>query len=414
MLRKPVLFFAIAILLLQAAPAAAFLPDSSAESAPIVIGDGTPASCQSETARYALSGAVYTGGTITFDCGPYPVMMVVNTNATDQRVVIDGGGLVTLSGQDLRQIFFVSGSGDLTLRNITLMDGAGAAGAALAVSSPQARATLENCFLVSNDAGSAKGGAIFNKGTLTITGSSLGSNGTTGYGGAVFNDGGQVTIRDSTLTSNNASQGGGVYNSGGSLTIERSAIRSNGAADRGGGLYIDVGTATVVNSTFYDNRAAGGGGIYMRYDFLTVTNSTFNRNRSDMGGALWNLGFQTRLKNTILANSRNRNDTANSQNCVGPAAISQGRNIVSDDSCVPGQIGVGDLLFTDPILDPFIRDNGGRTGSFMPLPGSPAINYGVSCPLVDQRGVWRPVDPAPCDVGSVEVGWMLFLPAVLR
>jgi hypothetical protein len=236
---------------------------------------------------------------------------------------------------------------------------------------------------------------------------------TDGRGGAVFNNGGTVMITNSTLISNQAFEGGAIFHSGGSVTVENSAVRSNIATDEGGGIHIDVGTVTVVNSTFYDNRAAGGGGIYMRGDSLTITNATFNRNRSDIGGALWNFSGQTRVKNTILANSRNTNDTNSSLNCDGPPAISEGRNIVTDNTCVPSPSTVGDLLSTDPMLEPFLNDNGGPTRTFMLLPDSPAIDYGLGCPTRDQRGVPRPIGLA-CDVGAVEYGWVVFLPLVLR
>lgn len=58
----------------------------------------------------------FAGGAISFNCGPELVEIVVNTNATDQTVVVNGGGLVRLSGNRERQIFFVFGSGNLTMR----------------------------------------------------------------------------------------------------------------------------------------------------------------------------------------------------------------------------------------------------------------------------------------------------------
>src|SRR3954451_7254456 len=61
-----------------------------------VVGRGTPASCTSA----ALVRAVRAGGTITFDCGPAPVTIRMPRTAKvlteSRRVVIVGGGLVTL------------------------------------------------------------------------------------------------------------------------------------------------------------------------------------------------------------------------------------------------------------------------------------------------------------------------------
>jgi hypothetical protein len=71
-----------------------------------VIGTGTPASCTSA----AVVGAVAAGGVITFDCGPAPTTIVMATTATvdktTHRVVLDGGGLITLSGGGKRRILF--------------------------------------------------------------------------------------------------------------------------------------------------------------------------------------------------------------------------------------------------------------------------------------------------------------------
>ena len=71
-----------------------------------VIGDGRPASCTSR----AVIRAVAAGGIVTFDCGPRPVTIVMRSTArvvkTRRLVVLDGGGLVTLSGADKRRILY--------------------------------------------------------------------------------------------------------------------------------------------------------------------------------------------------------------------------------------------------------------------------------------------------------------------
>src|SRR4029079_13360165 len=73
-----------------------------------VIGNGTPASCTSA----AVVSAVANGGVIVFDCGPKPVTIKMAATAKvfndKPDVVIDGGGLVTLDGQDARRILYMN------------------------------------------------------------------------------------------------------------------------------------------------------------------------------------------------------------------------------------------------------------------------------------------------------------------
>src|SRR5580700_1774980 len=104
-----------------------------------VIGTGTPASCTSA----AVVRAVARGGVITFNCGPNPVTITMTATAkvvnTSHQVVLDGGGLVTLSGGGKRQILYMNTCDkkqkwttsdcydqqwpQLTVQNITLKNG---------------------------------------------------------------------------------------------------------------------------------------------------------------------------------------------------------------------------------------------------------------------------------------------------
>jgi len=105
-----------------------------------VIGDGTAASCTSA----AVVSAVTAGGVITFSCGPNPKTITLTQTAkvlnSTHKLVIDGGGKVTLSGGNSNRILYVdtcdrslgSVSGNclytpawpqVTVQNITLADG---------------------------------------------------------------------------------------------------------------------------------------------------------------------------------------------------------------------------------------------------------------------------------------------------
>lgn len=85
-----------------------------------VVGDGTAASCTSA----AVVSAVAAGGVIAFSCGPGPVTIRMERTALVEnrsaRVVLDGGGLVTLSGG---AVFFVSNdrSGELRVDGSTAL-----------------------------------------------------------------------------------------------------------------------------------------------------------------------------------------------------------------------------------------------------------------------------------------------------
>jgi hypothetical protein len=72
-----------------------------------VVGTGTAASCTSA----ALASAVSAGGIVTFSCGPTPVTITVSQTLKVRndvgRLVLDGDGLVTLSGGGLRRILYV-------------------------------------------------------------------------------------------------------------------------------------------------------------------------------------------------------------------------------------------------------------------------------------------------------------------
>ena len=88
-------------------PAEAGLADASSPTT--VVGSGTPESCTSD----AFVDAVANGGVITFDCGPDPVTITLDRTAKvfndkGPEIVIDGGGLVTLSGAGNHRILYMN------------------------------------------------------------------------------------------------------------------------------------------------------------------------------------------------------------------------------------------------------------------------------------------------------------------
>ena len=88
-------------------PPEAALADVSSPTT--VVGNGTPESCTPEATIEAIAG----GGVITFDCGPKPVIITLDRpakifNDKGPEIVIDGGGLVTLSGAGRTRILYMN------------------------------------------------------------------------------------------------------------------------------------------------------------------------------------------------------------------------------------------------------------------------------------------------------------------
>jgi hypothetical protein len=105
-----------------------------------VIGDGTPQSCTAE----AFIAAVAKGGTIVFNGGTVPFTITLDCpakvfNNADPDIVIDGGGIVTLSGAGATRILYMNTCDSnqrwttnhcqdqdhprLTVQNLTFIDG---------------------------------------------------------------------------------------------------------------------------------------------------------------------------------------------------------------------------------------------------------------------------------------------------
>jgi hypothetical protein len=141
---------------------------------------------------------------------------------------------------------------------------------------------------------------------------------------------------------------------------------------------------------------------------IRVKNSTIAFNDTGLVGTLPSESCPLRtieLEASLVA--------SNTQDCEPTARsgsyVSQGFNIVGDDTCDLGEIS--DLLNTDPQLLA-LTDNGGPTPTHALAPGSPAIDArDGNCPPQDQRGAIRPQDgnadgKAMCDIGAYEAGYL--------
>jgi hypothetical protein len=293
---------AVTAAVLVAVPSYAEAPRAVAHR---VVGHGTPASCTAKAFRKAVAR----GGVITFDCGPQPVTIVMDRQAevhnTSPKVVIDGGGLVTLSGAGRTRILYMN-TCDKRLTWTT------------SHCNDQARPRLllrDLTFTRGNSTGQLQegggGGAVFVRGgRLSVVGSTFTRNrcDRTGpdLGGAAIRVLDQyhdqpVKITRSTFTGGRCSNGGALSSIGVSWTVTDSVFRDNktighGAnpsrpgspgGGSGGAIYTDgnLYRLRLVRTTIEDNVAREGGGAVFfvsndRSGTLAVRDSTLHHNPS--------------------------------------------------------------------------------------------------------------------------------------
>lgn len=298
---------ALAVLLVLGAhaPVPSYAASPAPQRAGTVVGTGTPASCTAA----AFRAAVTHGGRITFDCGPQPVTITLDRQAevqnTSKKVVIDGGGLVTLSGGGKTRILYQNTCDErltwttshcqdqatpkLVLRRIAFVDG-------------DSTGALEE--------GGGGGAVLVRGGRLSVSGATFDRNrcDRTGpdLGGAALRVLDQyrdrpVRVAHSTFTRGRCANGGALSSIGVSWVVTDSVFRGNKALGRGanpaqagtpgggsgGAIYLDGNTFSLrlVRTTIEDNRAREGGGAVFfvsndRTGTLAIQDSTLRDNPS--------------------------------------------------------------------------------------------------------------------------------------
>ena len=274
------------------------------------VGNGTPGSCTSR----AVVRAVARGGVIRFRCGPEPVRIEMKRTAkvvnTSRRVVLDGRGLVTLSGGGKRRILYQNTCDQRQTWTTSHCD-----------DQATPRLVVQNLTFANGDSTGETyegggGGAIFARGgRLKIVRSKFVGNrcdetGPDLGGGAVRalsqHDGRPVTVVGSTFRRGVCSNGAALSSIGVSWSIYNSVFTRNRAIGRGanparpdtpgggsgGAVYADGNDfrVLVAGTRMTGNHAReGGGAIFFvsndRTGVLEIRSSTLRDNPSD--------GFET-------------------------------------------------------------------------------------------------------------------------
>jgi hypothetical protein len=319
--------------------------------------------------------------------------------------------------------------------------------------------TIANATITSNSVtgtgfyGDGGGVDVFS-GTLTITGSTIGSQGNGNHaitrgggvvvgfnGGAYSNCGtiyaGNLTIVNSTIAGNSLSGannaafgGGGLANGSSNLTISGSTIAFNSTSNTttgGGGIFAVGGagttTTTILNSTAFANTSSNfGGGIMNNYaggaSTISIINGTAYQNTATNAGG--NIYIADGDGSTVVTaqNSINAGGAAASGpdmwnldtfTSLGYNLIQQSSNYGTGTSNAPI---AGDLVGQSPGLAASLANNGGPTPTLSDTSSSPGKGHipfasgtcnGATGTNVDQRGFNRGAGGV-CDVGAYEFG----------
>jgi len=353
------------------------------------------------------------------------------TIGSQLAIVGPGAGQLVVSGGDAFRVFTVNAQA-AAISDLTIDDGKAETGAGLRNESGSSL-ELVGVTLRGNEATGPGfligGGAIWNRGTLTLIESLVSENVAWSpertIGGGIVNQLGAMTIVRSTIDGNEAvspstgAVGGGILDQA-QLTLRDSTVSRNKAVASaaplleaiGGGILVETpGAATIERSTIAANSVAtSAGGTQFGGGFATTSTAAQSISASTLAANIgpasnvYNLGPVT-FRSTILANP------SGTLNCWLPV-ISLGFNLEDRDSCELMQ--PSDQRNTNPLLAPGLAANGGPTETVALLKGSPAIDRGISLgsETSDQRGLRRPVaiagvPNAPggngADVGAYEI-----------
>jgi hypothetical protein len=246
-------------------------------------------SCTETALDTALSG----GGLVAFSCGGPKTINFTFYKQIGDNTTIDGGGVITLSGNNTSPLFQVFFGKTLTLTNITLANGYAGPISGLSSGGIENIGTLVivNGRLVNNRTWDG-GGALHNYGVAKVSNSVFISNAAEIAGGAIYNDsGGVITLTTVTITHNLVttttipSYGGGIYNEG-QVTMN------------GGGLFNNVGISPT-------NYLFGGGGIYNNGNvsgqgIVNFNSVTLQGNHAGFAGGMYNFDGKTTLHSTTV------------------------------------------------------------------------------------------------------------------
>ncbi len=291
-----------------------------------------------------VGGAIYNGSGAKTTIIHSQISNNQMVDALGGGIFNEQGGTATISGTTISSNLGGSGGGiynqvgaSLDIANSTFSDHhANQAGGIL----NRGTLTLTNSTLSGNSASGgfrSFGGGLYNliEGTATIKGVTFVNNTTSLWCGGIANEGGILNIEDSRIEGNYAGgTAGGLCSNGGPVTVKRTVIANNTATYYGGGIWNNSSNLILDNVTLSGNKVLSqeanwglGGAIYITAGTVTATNSRFSGNSGNIGGAIMQdyLAGELRIDSSVF--------TQNS------ATSGRGGAIAYNNSQVVGNVG---------------------------------------------------------------------------
>ena len=329
-------------------------------SVPVDAG-GTVTNCANDT---DFSNQLSGGGTVTFNCGTATIVLS-STKTITSDTTIDGGGAITLSGNNALRLFIVNNGVSLTIKNLTLENASGTGNLdGGAIRSLGSLIVSSSTFTGNMNPPGFSGGGIYSSGSLHVTNSQFNNN-EAGSAGAIWQQGSAATISNTTFNQNKATNtgsygfGGGVLLSDNATGTITSATFNQNTARQGGAIHVRSGAQlTISDSTLSGNSStSGGGGIYNN-STLVQTNVALSGNSGATGGGIENHDTATLTGGSLTSNSALfggggiYNDTAGTSAMLNNVLVSS--NTVSNNFSSPvyggGIENYANLTLTDSTL----------------------------------------------------------------
>jgi hypothetical protein len=270
-----------------------------------VVGAGTPDSCTGD----AFIAAVAQGGVITFNCGPEPATVRLTEpakvfNDKTPKIVIDGGGTITLSGEGVTRILYMNTCDKAQVWTTDHCDNQ---------ETPQL--TVQNLtFANGNSKNEAKDDG----------------------GGAIYARGGRLMVINARFMNNICTDNGSDLGGG--------AIR---AFEQWNGLPVYVVNSTFGGSEGMGNVGANGGALSSIGVSWTVLNTIISYNRAigeggnagngGSGGGIYNDGLKMTL--TLCGTRMEYNQVNAYGSAIFFVSNDHTGNIVIDSSVITNNIG---------------------------------------------------------------------------